>query len=129
MRLDHLAFQTLDAKRAAQFYCDWAGMKIVHERQDPGSTHRVAWVRAADDAGGLTVVLFEVDAIKAGGRMDHFGLHVASRAEVDVIAERAAAQNILVEGPLYSGPVIGYYCIISDPDGNRLEFSCEQAEA
>jgi hypothetical protein len=27
---------------------------------------------------------------------------------------------------VYAGPVVGYFCIVSDPDGNQVEFSYGQ---
>ncbi len=128
-RLDHVALLTADAGRAARFYCEWAGMQVIHSRQDPGSTHHVAWVRLADDQSGLIIVLVESDEQRPKGRMDHFGFHVSSRMVVDQIAERARAAGILVDPPAYAGPVVGYFCTIRDPDGNLLEFSCEQLKA
>ncbi|MFN7944043.1 MAG: VOC family protein [Blastocatellia bacterium] len=128
-RLDHVALITADARRTAQFYCDWAGMRVIHERLDPGSTHRVSWVRLAHDDTGLIIVLVEGEPAASGGRMDHFGFHVTDRADVDAIAERARVAGILVDEPQYAGPVVGYFCMISDPDGNLLEFSCEQLKA
>jgi catechol 2,3-dioxygenase-like lactoylglutathione lyase family enzyme len=128
-RLDHVALMTRDVARTAQFYCDWADMEVVHDRRDPGSTHRVMWVRPAHDPAGLILVLIESEEPRPGGRMDHFGFHVADRGEVDAIAGRARAEGVLVEGPLDAGPVVGYYCMIRDPDGNLLEFSCDQLKA
>ena len=128
-RLDHVALQTADAERAARFYCDWAGMRVIHERRDPGSEHRVAWVRLAHDAAGLILVFFEGEAVRTRGPMDHFGFHVSARAEVDAIAARAREAGILVDEPAYLGPVVGYICTVKDPDGNLLEFSCEQLKA
>lgn len=128
-RLDHVALITADARRAAQFYCAWAGMRVIHERLDPGSTHRVSWVRLAHDDSGLIIVLVEGEPEASRGRMDHFGFHVTDRADVDAIADRARVAGILVDEPQDAGPVVGYYCMISDPDGNLLEFSCEQLKA
>jgi catechol 2,3-dioxygenase-like lactoylglutathione lyase family enzyme len=128
-RLDHIAMLTSDVERAAKFYCDWAGMEIIHQRQDPGSTHRVAWVRSAGDQSALIIVLIESDERRAKGYMDHFGFHVSSRSVVDSIAERARAAGNLVDEPQYAGPVVGYFCTVNDPDGNTLEFSCEQLKA
>jgi catechol 2,3-dioxygenase-like lactoylglutathione lyase family enzyme len=128
-RLDHVALLTPDAERAARFYGQWAGMRVIHERQDEGSTHRVRWVRLASDEAGLIIVLVEAEARPPGGQMDHFGFHVTAREEVDTIAARAREAGILVEGPTDAGPVVGYYCMIRDPDGNLLEFSCEQLRA
>lgn len=129
-RLDHIAMLASNIERSVRFYREWAGMEVVHDRRDPGHTHRVVWVRLAGEASSLTVVLIESEAGGPWGwrkgAMDHFGFHVSSRAEVDSIAERARAAGILVDEPQYAGPIVGYFCTIKDPDGNLLEFSCEQ---
>ncbi len=125
-RLDHIAMLTPDVERAAGFYCEWAGMRVIHDRKDPDSSHRVSWVRLAHDQSSLIIVLVESDEQKPNGRMDHFGFHVSARADVDEIAGRARIAGILVDEPQYAGPVVGYFCTIQDPDGNLLEFSCEQ---
>ncbi len=125
-RLDHVALLTADAGKTARFYCEWAGMEIIHDRRDPGSAHRVSWVRLKHDPSGLIIVLVETDEDRRGGRMDHFGFHVTSRSDVDAIAEKARREGILVDEPNYAGAVVGYFCTIRDPDGNLLEFSCEQ---
>lgn len=104
-------------------------MEVVHERQDPGSTHKVSWVRRREDPNGLIIVLVECDEGRGRGWMDHFGFHVSSREEVDALAERARGAGILVDPPQYAGPVVGYFCTIKDPEGNLLEFSCEQLKA
>jgi catechol 2,3-dioxygenase-like lactoylglutathione lyase family enzyme len=128
-KLDHIAIMAADIEGAARFYCEWAGMEIVHDRRDPGHTHRVVWLRLKGDASGLVIVLIESENEYPHGRMDHFGFHISSRAEVDALAERARAAGILVDEPQYAGPVVGYFCTIRDPDGNLLEFSCEQLKA
>ncbi len=125
-RLDHIAMMTADIERTAQFYCDWAGMEVVHDRRDPGHTHRVIWVRRKDDAAGLVIVFIQSENAYPHGRMDHFGFHISTRAEIDAIAERARAADILVDAPQDAGPVVGYFCMIKDPDGNLVEFSCDQ---
>ena len=128
-RLDHIALLTSDVDRAKRFYCDWAGMEVIHDRTDPDHGHEVAWARLAGDRAGLIIVLIQSDERRPKGYMDHFGFHVTSRADVDAIAERAREAEILVDAPQYAGPVVGYYCTIKDPDGNLLEFSCEQLKA
>lgn len=125
-RLDHIAMMATDIERTARFYCEWAEMEIIHDRRDPGHTHRVIWVRRKADPVGLIIVLIENESEYPRGRMDHFGFHVSSRAEVDALAERARVAGILAEAPQYAGPVVGYYCMIKDPDENLVEFSCDQ---
>ena len=76
------------------------------------------------------LVLIEAlgDLAKDPGNMNHIGLYVESRRDVDEVAALAKNDGILMEGPLYAGPIVGYYCMILDPDGNLVEFSCEQAQ-
>ena len=49
-----------------------------------------------------------------------------TRDEVDQIAAMAEEEGILVLGPMYRNDVVGYICLIRDPDGNNVEFSVEQ---
>ncbi len=128
-RLDHIAILTPDVERAKLFYRDFAGMEVIHDRTDPDDNHQVAWARMAGDQNGVIIVLIQSDERRPRGPMDHFGFHVTSRADVDTIAERAREAGILVDEPQYAGPVVGYFCTIKDPDGNLLEFSCEQLKA
>lgn len=125
-RLDHVALLVRDVAASAAFYCDWASMEVIHERDDGA---RVRWARLKGQPSSLIIVMIETGRDRPAGYMDHWGFHVPARADVDGIAERARAAGILAKGPLYSGPVVGYYCIINDPDGNELEFSCEQLKA
>ncbi len=122
-RLDHVALLTSDVGASVAFYLEWAGMEVIHERGD-GS--QVRWLRLANDADGLIIVLIETNEKRPAGYTDHFGFHVRSRADVDTIASRAGAAGVLVQEAHFGGAVIGYFCIIRDPDDNQLEFSCEQ---
>ena len=49
-----------------------------------------------------------------------------TREDVDQIAAMAKEDDILVLGPMYRNEVVGYICLIKDPDGNNVEFSVEQ---
>jgi catechol 2,3-dioxygenase-like lactoylglutathione lyase family enzyme len=126
LRADHLALRVKDVAASVKFYCEWASMHIVHERKE--HEHKVSWVRLPDDSSAFILVLIEDPTFVASGRssVDHLGLHVAGRAEVDAVARRAEREGILVEKAQYAGPIAGYLCCIRDPDGNVIEFSCEQ---
>jgi predicted lactoylglutathione lyase len=58
--------------------------------------------------------------------ISHLGISLESRDEVDRVAAMAKADGCLLLGPLYRNEVVGYICIITDPDGNNVEFSVEQ---
>ena len=57
----------------------------------------------------------------------HIGMAVDSREEVDEIFAKAQAQGLApLWSPTDAGPIVGYYCGVTDPDGNMVEFSYGQ---
>ena len=36
------------------------------------------------------------------------------------------ADGVLMAEPVYAGPIVGYFCLLGDPDGNPVEFSYGQ---
>ena len=56
----------------------------------------------------------------------HLGFAVGSREEVDALAEAGSKQGCLVWPPRQEAFPVGYYCALSDPDGNTVEFSYGQ---
>jgi catechol 2,3-dioxygenase-like lactoylglutathione lyase family enzyme len=122
-RLTHIALGVRSLDRTIAFYERYACLTIVHERVDHGS--RVVWLGERREDPEFVLVLFEVAGEPPPGpkTLQHLGFAVASRAEVDALAERARADGILGLEPLYAGPVVGYFCIVRDPDGNGVEFS------
>lgn len=124
--LNHVALMVKNAEKTANFFERYCGMKVVHMRQDRDLC--VEWIRHPDQKDGFMLVLIEsvAELSPIGGTMDHLGFYVESRNDVDEIAAKAKAEGVLIEAPQYAGPVVGYYCMVQDPDGNSIEFSCEQ---
>ena len=58
--------------------------------------------------------------------MAHLGVAVASEADVDRLSEMAQRQKRVVKPPEQSGPPIGYWALLADPDGHTLEISFGQ---
>jgi predicted lactoylglutathione lyase len=56
----------------------------------------------------------------------HLGIAVDGRDEVDRRCANARAEGRAVFGPLDSGPPVGYWGYIVDPDGHNLELSYGQ---
>lgn len=124
-RLTHIALRTTDLDRAIDFYRGYAGLVVAHEREEDGT--RVVWLAERADDPDFVFVLIPM-AHSEGERpgVHHFGFSVPSRADVDAVAARARADGILREGPRDAGPVVGYFCIVEDPDRNWVEFSFGQ---
>jgi catechol 2,3-dioxygenase-like lactoylglutathione lyase family enzyme len=124
--LNHIAMLVKNAAVSAEFYKRYCGMETIHERNDHDI--HVRWLRVPSQKDGFMIVLLETlgELSSEPGNMDHLGFYVESRKDVDEIAGLAKKDGILLEGPEYAGPIIGYYCMVRDPDGYMAEFSCEQ---
>lgn len=120
--LTHVARPCADMDTTIAFYRDFVGLHVVHEREDDGV--RVAWLGEKQTGNDFVIVFIAVPAPEAQAHFaDHLGYDVASRDEVDAIAARAKDLGILHVPATDGGAVIGYYCMVADPDGNLVEFS------
>ena len=115
-----------DLDSSLAFYERFADMRVVHRRTDPNSGTSVAWI--GDLTRPFVVVLIEVARLdeRLGGVFCHLGRGVGERAEVDRLCELARADGRTVMGPIDSGPPVGYWAYIVDPDGHNLEISYGQ---
>jgi hypothetical protein len=46
--------------------------------------------------------------------------------EVDRLGRLGSDDGIIIEEPKDAGPIVGYFCMVHDPDGNWVEFSFGQ---
>ncbi len=125
--LTHVAFLVRDIEKSIAFYAKYAGMAVVHRR---GEASQVAWI--SDHTRPFVIVLIqsqEAGAESPLGPFGHLGVAVASREEVDRLAAEAEREGILQREPTDSGPPVGYWTFIGDPDGNTLELSFGQEVA
>ena len=124
--LTHVALGVRSLDRTIAFYRKHVRLHVVHERQDGGM--RVVWLAEREADPEFVLVLFEVPdaAIHASAALQHLGYAVGSRAEVDDAAAAARADGVLAIEPIDAGPIVGYFCIVEDPDGNQVEFSFGQ---
>jgi len=121
--MTHVAVRTTDIDASIDFYRRYAGLGIVHDRTD--NETRVVWVSHRVDDPDFVIVLMAMphEKLLEPGATDHFGFAVDSRDAVDRIADLARRENNLKYGPVYAGPIVGYFCMVRDPSGNTCEFS------
>jgi catechol 2,3-dioxygenase-like lactoylglutathione lyase family enzyme len=117
--LTHVALEATDLDASIAFYAAFAGMHVVHRRP------RVVWL--SDKRRPFVIVLVEAERVGTPLRpFAHLGVACASRAEVDRLSEIARREDRLIEGPEESGPPVGYWAFLRDPDGHTLELSYGQ---
>lgn len=140
--LTHIALPVRDLDATLAFYEKYTNLVNIHERHDPDTGLRTVWLanerdRTVDGAARFVIVLIcgslptkvtgdikeEYGFLRS---ISHLGLSVDSRDDVDGLAAMAKADGCLLLGPMYRNEVVGYICVVTDPDGNNLEFSVEQ---
>lgn len=120
----HIALVCTDADRTIDFYTRYGGMTVIHDRNDAGV--RVFWL--SDLRRAFAVVFLESKQPEAPlGPFGHLGVCIESRERVDELVAMANIEGRAVEGPTDTGPPVGYWAFIRDPDGHTLEVSHGQA--
>lgn len=117
--LTHVALPVRSLQASVAFYARYANMHPVHRRP------RVVWI--SDRTRPFAVVLIETSSeIKPLLPAAHLGVGVASREEVDRLCQLAREDGSLLRDPEDSGPPVGYWALLRDPDGHTLELAYGQ---
>ncbi len=123
--LTHIALPVADVGASVAFYSRYARMTVVHRRKDSESDGEVVWV--SDRTRPFVLVLIGVERVEHPLRpWAHLGVGCESREEVDRLCQEARAEGRLLKGPADSGYPVGYWALLSDPDGHTLELSYGQ---
>jgi catechol 2,3-dioxygenase-like lactoylglutathione lyase family enzyme len=126
--LTHVALPITDVAASLAFYERYAAMRVVHRRADPSDGREVLWI--SDGTRPFVIVLIQSERVASPLLpLAHLGVGCASRAEVDRLVAQARGEGRSVWGPTDSGPPVGYWALIADPDGHTLELSHGQEVA
>lgn len=125
-RMTHVALHVRDLEACIAFYRDYCAMDVFHRRE--AGPKSIVWMSEPGRERDFIFVLMDQgrDLSLPGDDYRHFGFAVASRADVDEIAQRAAGAGCLVWEPRDEPWPVGYYCGLKDPNGNYIEFSYGQ---
>jgi len=140
--LTHIALPVRDLDATLAFYDKYTTLVNIHARHDEETGLRSVWLANSRDVTTEGAARFVIVLIcgklptKITGdikeeygflrSISHLGISLTTRDEVDHIAAMAKEEGCLLLGPMYRNEVVGYICVITDPDGNNGEFSVEQ---
>jgi len=124
--LTHLALHVPDLQACIDFYSQFCGMRVIHERAGKGS--KIVWMSEPGKEHEFIFVIMPggLDRHLSDNDYSHFGFAVDSRAAVDAIALQAESAGCLIWPPRDEPYPVGYYCGLRDPAGNYVEFSYGQ---
>ena len=129
-RWTHVALPSCDIDQSIAWYEKFTPLVLVERFQD--AMGKSAWMGHAGQADPpfvLVLVMFYADQGKKQPQLApfaHIGIEVPTEQELEAIAERAKLAECLAMAPVRIPPPVGYVCMISDPDGNRIEISHNQ---
>jgi lactoylglutathione lyase len=114
--LTHIALPVRSLAASTSFYQSYARMQVIHRR------HSVVWI--SDLTRPFAIVLIETTSeVRPLLPIAHLGVGVESEQEVDRLCQLARQAGCLAREPEQSGPPVGYWALLSDPDGHTLEIS------
>ena len=133
-RWTHIALRVADIDASIDWYMTHTPLQLLAKHTD--ATGHGAWL-GHDDSPDKPFILVlaqffpECDPFKDApvaklAPFAHLGVELPSRKELDAAAAVAEAEGCLTMPPTQMPPPIGYICMISDPDGNTVEFSYDQ---
>jgi len=115
----HGALEVTNLDASIAFYSAYARIHVVHRREG------VVWL--SDGTRAFVIVLIESERVRTELRpFAHLGVAVESHDEVDRLSEIARREGALLDGPTESGPPVGYWAFLRDPDSHTLEISYGQ---
>ena len=123
--LTHIALPVSDIDKSIDFYSTYAGMKVINRRVD--AEEGISVVLLCDETRPFVIVLLETDSVQSVlSPLAHLGVGCPSRKYMDTLCDRARSLGILIQEPKDSGYPVGYWALLSDPDGHTLELSYGQ---
>jgi lactoylglutathione lyase len=122
----HCALHVRDLDKSIDFYRSYCGLEIVKEHGE--GEGRVVWLATPGEAENFVLVLLGggPERMQDKDDMTHYGFGVASRADIDQLAERGRKEGCLHWEPRDYAPPTGYLCAVKDPTGYIIEFSYGQ---
>lgn len=133
-RWTHVALRVDDIDASIEWYTTHTPLALLDRREDEfGFGAWLAHPEPSQDPFILVLAHFFpatdpfADAPKEVlAPFAHLGMELPTRDAVDRAAARAEAAGCLAVPPRQMPDPVGYICMVSDPDGNMIEFSFDQ---
>jgi catechol 2,3-dioxygenase-like lactoylglutathione lyase family enzyme len=121
MRWTHVTLRVSDFATSIPFYTGTCGLDVVRDRRAEGG--KTVWLGRRPREGDDPAFVLVLDQGPVTDRIDHLGFQCESRGDVDRVADVARRAGRLETEPTDSGGTVGYWCLLRDPDGHRVEFT------
>ena len=133
-RWTHIALRVADIDATISWYSEFTPLELIDRREDdlgygawlgmPGETSNPFILVLAQFFEGRDP--FADSPLATLAPFAHLGMELPAKEAVDAVAAKAADADCLAMPPTMMPPPIGYITMLSDPDGNMVEFSWDQ---
>ena len=133
-RWTHIALRVSDIDATIRWFLEYTPLALLDRREDEDGYG--AWLGHPDGAEHPFILVlaqffpdrdpFAPSPIARLAPFNHFGIELPTKEDVDAIAARGEAAGCLAFPAKLMPAPIGYICMLSDPDGNLVEFSYDQ---
>lgn len=121
MKIEHIAFNVPDAVKAAQWYVEHLGMRIVRSSNESPYIHFIA-----DSTGQTVLELYSNPAVPTPdyATMHPFSLHIAFVVDdIETTKVRLAAAGATLDGETTTTPAGDQLAFVRDPWGVTLQLA------
>ena len=130
----HIALAVKDVEASVAWYEKFTHLRVIARHQDEDGKN--AWL--GDSATAKSPFILVLGQFFEGhdpfapaphppmGPFAHMGIELPTREAIDKVAAMGKEAGCLALGPKQMPKHIGYICFLKDPDGNTIEFSCDQ---
>lgn len=130
----HIALAVKDIDASIAWYEKYTHLSLLSSGEDKQGKN--AWLGDSSNADSPFILVlgqffeghdpFAPAKHMPMGPFAHMGIELPSKEAVDAIAAKGKEGGCLALGPMQMPKQIGYICFLKDPDGNTIEFSCDQ---
>ena len=133
-RWTHIALRVADIDASIAFYTQFTPLELLEKRQDEDGYG--AWLGHSDQLDHPFVLVlaqfldghdpFAPSPIAKLAPFAHIGIELPTKEAVDDTAAAGDEAGCLAFPARWMPSPIGYICMLTDPDGNLVEFSYDQ---
>ncbi|MCB0997283.1 MAG: VOC family protein [Acidimicrobiales bacterium] len=133
-RWTHIALRVKDIDASIAWYTEFTPMELLAKREDDFGFG--AWLGQPDSPDKPFILVlaqfFPATDPFAGAPQEilapfaHLGIELTSADAIDEVAAKGEAAGCLSMPPTEMPDPIGYICMLTDPDGNHIEYSYDQ---
>lgn len=133
-RWTHIALRVTDIDATIAWFTEFTPLTLIDKRGDDSGFG--AWLGMPGKTNNPFILVlaqfypdkdpFSDAPMTTLAPFAHLGVELPSRDDIDEIAARAEAAGCLAMPPTMMPPPIGYITMLTDPDGNTVEFSWDQ---